>query len=126
MRQTVACFIIRNNQVLLLKVHYPDGKEIWNGVAGWVEENETREQGITREIKEEISVVVEEGDLKKGYESVSENTPFTAFTVSKWEGEPKCNEESIREVKWFNFNEIPFDQMIVDNKEWLPKILGAH
>ena len=32
----------------------------------------------------------------------------------------------IKEVRWFNFNEIPFDKMIADNKEWLPKILDAY
>lgn len=54
MRQTAACFLIKENKVLLLRVHYPDGHEIWNGGAGWVEEGETPEQGIIREIKEEI------------------------------------------------------------------------
>ncbi len=125
MRQTAACFLIKNNQVLLLKIHYPDGRVIWNGVAGWVEEGETPEQGIIREIKEEIGIEVKEEDLKKGYETKDE-IPFTTFTTSKWQGNPICGEESIKEVKWFNFKDIPFNQMMKDNKDWLPKMLSVH
>lgn len=120
MRQTAVCFLIRENKV----VHYPNGHEIWNGAGGWVEEGETFEQGVIREIREEIGVEVSKEDLKKGYEYLYDGIPFTAFTVSKWEGEPKCNEESIREIKWFIFKEISFDQMIADNKDWLPKVLS--
>ncbi|OGE64499.1 hypothetical protein A3J13_02650 [Candidatus Daviesbacteria bacterium RIFCSPLOWO2_02_FULL_36_8] len=123
MRQTAACFLIKDNQVLLLRVHYPDGHEIWNGVGGWIEEGETIEDGIIREIKEEIQVDVKIEDLKKGYEYLYDGIPFTAFTTLIWEGELKANERSIKEIKWFNFDEIPYDQMISDNKEWLPKIL---
>lgn len=125
MRQAAACFLIKNNQVLLLRVHYPDGHEIWNGAAGWVEEGETIEEGITREIKEEIQVDVKKEDLKKEYEYSYNGIPFTAYTIKNWIGEPEANERSIKEVRWFNFNEIPYDQMIEDNKNWLPKILGA-
>ena len=123
MRQTAACFLIKDNQVLLLRVHYPDGHEIWNGVGGWIEEGETIEDGIISEIKEEIQVDVKIEDLKKGYEYLYDGIPFTAFTTLIWEGELKANERSIKEIKWFNFDEIPYDQMISDNKEWLPKIL---
>lgn len=122
MRQIAVCFLIKNGKVLLLRVHYSEGNEIWNGVSGWVEEDETPEQGIIREIKEEIGVDVKEEDLKRSYET-NGKIPFTAFTVSKWRGKPKCGEESIREVKGFNFNEISYEQMIADNKDWLPKIL---
>jgi|SRR3989344_7520589 len=126
MRQTAVCFLIKNNQVLLLRVQYPDGHEIWNGSGGWVEEGETVEQGIIREIKEEIQIDVNKEDLKKEYEYLYGDIPFTAFTITKWTGEPKANERSIKEIEWFNFNEIPYDQMIEDNKEWLPKILAPH
>lgn len=123
MRQTAVCFLIKDSQVLLLRVHYPDGHEIWNGVGGWIEEGETPEQGIIRELKEEIGVDVKEEDLERGYETLWEKTPFTAFTTSKWQNEPKSGEESILEVKWFNFDEVPYDQMMEDNKKWLPKML---
>lgn len=125
MRQIAVCFLVKNDQVLLLKVHYPDGKEIWNGVSGWVEDGETPEQGIIREIKEEIGVYVKEDDLRISYRPKNWETPSTVFITSKWQGEAKCGEESIREIKWFNFNEIPYDQMIEDNKNWLPKMLDA-
>lgn len=81
---------------------------------------------MLRELSEEIGVDVKEKDLNIGYQPKDVDTPFTAFTVSKWQGEPKSAEESIREVRWFNFDELPFEQMIEENKDWLPSILKVY
>lgn len=124
MRQKAVCFLVKDTEVLLLRIRYPDGHEIWNGVGGWVEDGERVEQGIAREVREEIGVDLKEEDLKRGYESKSEGFPITAFTVTRWEGESRCAEESIRELKWFKFDEVPFDQMIEGNIECLPKMLN--
>ena len=124
MRKIAVCYLIKDHQVLLIRVHYPDGKEIWNGVSGWVEDGETPEQGIIREIKEEIGVNVKEEDLRLAFQPKSWEAPAAIFTTLKWQGKPKSGEKSIREVRWFNFEEVPFNEMIEDNEDWLPRILG--
>lgn len=39
----------------------------------------------------------------------------------EWIGEPKESEEMM--PKWFDFKEIPFENMWSDDKIWLPKVL---
>lgn len=117
------CFLVRDKKVLLARILYPEGVEIWNGISGWVEEGETPEEGIIREVQEEIGVKVKEKDLRRGYESESNGIPLTAFTLTRWEGKPSCREESLKELKWFEFDEVPYEKMIEGNKEWLPPLL---
>jgi hypothetical protein len=45
------------------------------------------------------------------------------FLASSWSGEMKIKDSTLKELHWFQKDEIPYDQMHEGNDEWLPKIL---
>jgi 8-oxo-dGTP diphosphatase len=120
MRKAVLVFLQREGQLLLLDTDYGH-KRVWNGVSGYIDGDETPEQAVVREVKEEIGVDIDEQDLtQKG-----ENEFFTIFTTTSWLGEPKPMEEDIKELKLFKIDELPWGQMHEGNKEWLYPMLST-
>lgn len=117
-RKGILCFIQKGNKILLIKADYGD-KVIWNGISGYVEEGESAEQAVLREVKEEIGVDLKESSLTfKGRRKVSDELELDIFTTSEWSGTPMPSEKGIVEVKWFDRNNIPFDQMYGENESW--------
>ena len=122
MKLGTVCFFVKDNKVMLFRIHYPDNVERWNGVGGVVEEGETPEQAVVREVKEEIGV--NERDLKRLHEFEAQGYHLIVFTLKDWEGEPKLLDSTLKEVKWFGFDEVPYEQMWVGNDQWLPNVLS--
>lgn len=118
MRKAILCFLKKNDNILLLHADYGH-KIVWNGVSGYIDEGETAIQAATREIMEEIGVKVEENNLH----SIGHYDMFEIFYVEKWQGEPLQKEESIKELKWFPKNELPWAEMHAGNEKWLPGFL---
>ncbi|MDR2540809.1 MAG: NUDIX domain-containing protein [Candidatus Peribacteria bacterium] len=101
----------------------------WNGAGGKIHEGETVVQGGLRELEEEVGVRLQEEDLHyRGflafrYEDSGEkknDTDCSVFTAN-YNGEVIESEEMM--PKWFNLEEIPFDEMWPDDKVWLPELL---
>lgn len=104
------------------------GKGKWNGVGGKLLPEETVEEAIIREVKEEIDVVLNKNDLIKvatldfNFKNNSDwNQQTHVFFVEKWEGEPKESEEM--NPKWHYVDSLPFENMWVDDIHWLPRVL---
>lgn len=120
------CFPIRGNQVLLFKIQYGENDLKWNGIGGWVEVGETLEGGLQREIQEEIGIII---DLKKLHkklvlkDQLGEGKDLVVFTLEVEEFEPRITDTSIKEYKWFDRNNVPFDQMWPGNEKWLPNVI---
>jgi mutator protein MutT len=73
---------------------------------GKVEKGETAEQALVRELKEELSIAVNEADLEFFGEYAAEaanhkgkTMHMKAFIVKKWQGEIKPSAE-IEELRW--------------------------
>ncbi len=129
MKEATLCFLVEkeNNRILLAMKKRGFGVGLWNGVGGKVQENETIEDAMKRETKEEIEVEVI--DYKKVAEiefsfddESSAGQKVHVYLVKKWEGSPTESEEM--KPLWFNINEIPYPQMWEDNKYWIPIILN--
>ncbi len=45
------------------------------------------------------------------------------LTAFAWSGEVKPKEPSLKELRWFSFDSIPYDKMLPGNKDWLPDVL---
>lgn len=119
---------IRTNEKILLgfkKRGFGVGK--WNGFGGKVEKNESILDGAIRELKEESNLTVSRSDMKYlGYvrydltESLHTDIVYI-FIASKFTGSLAESEEM--SPKWFKIDEIPYDKMWVDSKDWLPIVL---
>lgn len=125
--ETTLCLLKKENSILLAMKKRGFGAGKYNGVGGKIEKNETPEQAMIRETQEEISVTpikyekVGTMNFDEYYKGNKENITFHLYLVYEWEGAPKESEEM--NPKWFDISEIPYDQMLPDDKYWLPLIL---
>jgi mutator protein MutT len=126
MRHTTLVFLRRDREILLAmkKVRFGAGK--WNGTGGKVEPGETYEQAAVRECEEEIGVTPKA--LQKVGELHFRDLPDVehychVYTTTEWDGEPGESEEM--RPRWFNENQIPYDQMWPDDQFWMPLMLAG-
>ncbi|MEO0899037.1 MAG: NUDIX domain-containing protein [Bacteroidota bacterium] len=101
----VAAVVERKGKVVLVRnVGWP---EKWFGlVTGFLERNETPEEGILREVKEEIGLDATMGSLIGLYPFYMRNQLIIAYHVEAHEGEIVLQESEIAECK-----EIPMESI---------------
>lgn len=61
--QVVAAIIVHDNKIFTTQRGYGEWKDGWEFPGGKVEQGETREQALRREIKEELNTVIEVCEL---------------------------------------------------------------
>jgi 8-oxo-dGTP diphosphatase len=54
------CFLIHQDQVLMLHRNFPPNQGLWNGVGGHIEPGETSQQAVIREVKEETGYEIDD------------------------------------------------------------------
>lgn len=125
--ETTLLLLFANNQILLARKKRGFGVGKYNGVGGKLEKNETPEQAMIREAKEEIDVVpiqYEKRGIITFLEYVNEEQTlltFHLYVATSWEGIPKETEEM--QPAWFSLDAIPYENMFSDDQYWLPFIL---
>lgn len=87
---------------------------LWETVGGRIEENETPEQALVREIKEEINSDV--GSYKFFKDYYFDNRVFKTFVV-KLIGDPNPNKEDFDDFGWFSKDEINNLDFAIDCKQ---------
>ncbi|XP_053607818.1 oxidized purine nucleoside triphosphate hydrolase-like [Plodia interpunctella] len=117
-------FLRKENQILLGFKKRGFGVNKWNGFGGKVEPNESIVEAAARELKEECNLVVEICDLKHiaHMEFTFEGEPtlmdVRVYSTNKFTGTLKETEEM--RPKWFILENIPYDQMWLDDRLWFP------
>ena len=117
--------LIRNGKILLLRrfnTGYEDGK--YSVPAGHLEAHETLIQGLRREVREEIGIVLDSGNISLVHimhrKHLDERIDYF-FTAEKWTGTPKNMEpEKCDDLKWFDIdtlapNTIPYIRTAIRN-----------
>lgn len=127
--ETTLLLLLKDNQILLAMKKRGFGEGKFNGVGGKLKENETPEMAMIRECQEEIFVTptkyIKIGvlDFIEYFKGNKENIFFHLYIATDWVGEPKESEEMRPE--WFDLDKIPYDQMLPDDKYWLPYVLAG-
>ncbi len=129
--KAVVCYICDEDKVLLglrKKVSLNFGENLIVGIGGKLEEGETEEEGVMREVYEEIGVwllkFVRMGRVRFLFSNKPEwNQNVTIFVAEKWDGDPV--ETDVIEPRWYEKKKLPESQMWHDNQFWVPKVLDG-
>lgn len=129
LRQATLCFLIRGDEVLLAMKKRGFGAGMWNGSGGkvtWQDKN--IEETVIRETNEEIGVTLKNLEHVATFnfyfpKKTGWGQQVWVYLSREWDGEPKETEEMA--PKWFDKNEIPYDQMWEDDRDWLPQVLDG-
>lgn len=127
MKTTSSAILVRDNKILVNK--RPRNKKIYAGfwdVSGGRVENETPEEAMKREVKEELGIEVVEF---KFFDIMKNNVDPTSkeiynhyyFIVTKWNGEIR-NLSDAEELRWIGKNEIDSLGFTPEMKQLLKKV----
>jgi 8-oxo-dGTP diphosphatase len=97
-----------------------------NGPGGKIEPGETALQSAIREAQEEIGVTpshLEERGLLHFQFTDGYSLQCTVFVARDHAGEPIETIEA--SPMWFDFDQIPYDEMWEDDRYWLPQVLAG-
>lgn len=127
----VTGYIQKDDKILLgvrKKVSYGLGEQLIAGIGGKLEQGETNEKALRREVKEEIGVTVTSYEYRGQTTFLFPHKPkwnqkVAEFVISSWSGEPTETEE-IKPL-WFNKNALPKDRMWPDNLLTIPLMLAG-
>ncbi|MEP4194319.1 MAG: NUDIX domain-containing protein [Aliishimia sp.] len=109
-----ACALIIKDRKMLLgrrahfRAAYPN---CWDFIGGKIEEGETAEQALTRELGEEIAISPSQPsyfDKIKDIHADNESPPiYHFFKVYDWSGgEPKINNHEHSHLEWFTLEQV--------------------
>lgn len=120
---TVDTIILKNNLVLLIKRGAEPFKDFWALPGGFVEWNETVENAVKRETKEEVGVDVTNMELIGVYSNPNRH-PKQCITLTYRvfiEGEPKPGDDA-KEIKWQSIDNVS-DELAFDHKKVIEEYL---
>ncbi len=120
--------LLKGDEILLGMKKRGFGKGNYLGIGGKIEKGESSMEGVVRECREEIGVVVQRpkfhGQVKFNFLAKPEwNSVVDVYSSETWAGEPTESEEI--KPRWFNKRELPLEQMWHDNRYWLPLVLNG-
>ena len=117
-------FILRGDEILLIRKKRGFGAGKINGPGGKVEPGETPLESALRETDEELGVRPLDAELR-GELHFQFRDGFSlhcsVFLASHFEGEPHETDEAI--PLWTPLDAIPYDEMWADDRHWLPLLL---
>lgn len=125
--ETTMLLLFRNDEIMLAMKKSGFGTGKFNGVGGKIDNDETIEEAMIRETKEEVGIIPTEYEkigiisFDEFYKGEKIKLRFHLFTTSKWKG--SLIETDEMKPYWFNINNIPYDNMFPDDKYWLPLVI---
>lgn len=125
--ETTLCLLKKEDKILLAMKKRGFGEGKYNGVGGKIEKEETPEEAMIRETKEEINAIplkyekVGIIEFDEYYKGKRKNILCHLYIIYDWEGTPSETEEM--KPVWFGIEDIPYSRMLPDDTYWLPLIL---
>ena len=111
--RVVAAVIKKDNRIFCTQRGYGDFKGGWEFPGGKIEEGESPQEALVREIKEELDVEIKVGELIKTveYDYPTFHLSMDCFWCELVSGEIELKEHE--DAKWL-------DKSNIDSVEWLP------
>ena len=122
-------YFVKDKQILLPLKKKKIGKGKHNGVGGRLEKGETHEQAMIRECVEEVGLKPIEyeyaaeisfNQMVDGERSIA---VVHVYICKEWEG--ALIETDEMQPFWFNLDNIPYENMMDDDKYWLHLVLAG-
>jgi len=118
--------VYRRPKVLLGLKKRGFGEGRWNGYGGKVNPNETIEESLIREIREECGITPtkfeKRGVMYFEFKEIPEQIiEVNLFAIYDFKGEPVETEEM--KPRWFDANDLPWNEMWSDDPIWYPLFL---
>ena len=122
---TNLCIVYQHPRVLLGMKKRRFGVGKWNGYGGKIEGDESIEESLFREVKEEADIDIHNPEKLGIIEFTFVETGLVIenhiYKVTNFSGEPIETEEMRPE--WFHVDSIPFKDMWADDPYWMPLFL---
>jgi 8-oxo-dGTP diphosphatase len=106
------CFLIKENEVLMLLRAKEPNKGKWYGVGGKIEISETPDEGCKREVLEETGLVLRKQTFK-GLIALNGNECIYVFVSNDFEGDLMPSEEG--SLEWKSLEWILSSRDVVEN-----------
>jgi 8-oxo-dGTP diphosphatase len=121
--KTVGALLIRPNGRVLLGLRAPSKKawpRHWDTIGGHVEDGESLDDALVREIQEEVGVTPTEfrlvATVRERQPEVYGDALHHVYAVTRWRGgEPANVSDEHTELKWFSVSEMRLLNNIVDS-----------
>ncbi len=131
LRQATITLLLKDDEVLLAMKKRGFGAGKWNGVGGKPNNDEDIYSAAIRESQEEIGVtplnIKNVGILSFYFPLVPKEKSYDQtvliFTATDWKGTPIESDEM--KPKWFKIQDVPYNQMWVDDIVWMPKVFAG-
>lgn len=126
---TTLLLIIKDKKILLAEKKRGFGMGLYNGIGGKVEKDEEIEHAMIRETQEEISVTPKNYTKKAviNFDMFLKGEPtyeiMHVYVASDYEG--IVSESDEMKPRWFEFDEIPYDNMFAADKIWMKKMFDG-
>ena len=126
--RAVLCYLKRDGKyLLLLKAAGKFGGGFWNAPGGKIENGETSEAAVAREVKEETGLsvhrVVKMGLLEFYFGPEKSRPDWTAEVFASNEFSGSLVESDEGRLEWFEESKLPLDFMWEDDRYWLPLLV---
>jgi mutator protein MutT len=123
---TTLCKVYKPPKILLGLKKRGFGEGRWNGFGGKLQDGETLEENVVREMQEECGITPtkfeKRGVMYFEFQEIPDQVyEVNVFAIIEYEGEPVETEEM--NPRWFNVNALPWDKMWDDDKIWYPLFL---
>lgn len=119
------CIVLEPPRILLGMKKRGFGAGRWNGFGGNVLPDEAIEAAARREVFEEagirVGAVEKMGVILFEFQGKPDTPEVHIFKTGEFTGEPAESEEM--KPQWFVVDQIPYSEMWVDDKYWLPLLL---
>ena len=121
----VGCIIIKDGKILLAKRGIEPRLGYWNLPCGFLENDETIQQGAKREVYEETGAIVELDNLHTVYNLPHANQVYLIFKATITDGHLKTTLEST-EIEFYALDEIPWEEIAFSSNSFAIKKYIEH